>query len=212
VNGWQELISNVVTSAIWPVVVLILGVLFRDTLRQVLGRLKGFEGLGAKLELSETFKQLDESAGQVEVQESQTAQPSAPASDGSDGTNAGARVLPLRSLIEVARLSPAAAIMDAWREVEETVLAYHRALKLLGPNDELTPTPSYTSRQITRFLVTSGNLSASQGDLLDNLRTARNKIAHGQELPSEGQALAYVEAAAQLMQSINRQWVSIGNG
>jgi hypothetical protein len=103
VDGWQELVSNMVASAIWPIVVLILGLTFRKTLKSLLLRLKGFEGLGAKLELSEAVKQLDEAAATLEVQESQNAAPSDETSDESSGIG---RNLPLNSLIEVARLKP----------------------------------------------------------------------------------------------------------
>lgn len=114
-----EFLSNIITGATWPLVVLVLGFVFRDTLRSVFERLKGVEGLGAKLELSESVKRVDDAADSVEIEAAEREVQENP-----DGKPVPAPYVPLSHLIEVARLSPVAAIVEAWREVEDRLFAY----------------------------------------------------------------------------------------
>jgi hypothetical protein len=209
VSGF-ELVSNIVTGAMWPLVVLILGMTFRDTLKSVLERLKGFEALGAKLELSDAVKKLDEAADSVEIQEAEREAVDKNAPTGGSGTRITVeRQLPLRHLVEVARFSPAAAIVDAWREVEVSLLKYWQTLRKLA----VVPDEKYRDVfRIVRSLIEAEQITPQQAELLQRLRATRNAVAHGQEQPSEGQALAFVEAAGQAINSLARDKWAVETG
>jgi hypothetical protein len=190
------LISNIVTGAMWPLVVLILGITFRKTLRSVLERVTNFEGLGAKLEFGESVKRLDEAADSVEIE-------SASGKSSDDGSS---RDLPLRHLVAVARISPAAAVVDAWREVEALLLKYWQAVRRA---QDLPEERRLTPGRLLHVLQGTNSLSPPQVHLLEELRTTRNAVAHGKSQPSEGQSLAYVDAAALAIQSLETETATV---
>lgn len=203
-----ELISNIVTAALWPVVVLVLGIMFRDTLKSLLERLKALEGLGAKLELSESIKQLDQAADSVQI-ESATRQAESPESVHPGAAKSFPREAPLAHLAQVAHLSPSAAILDAWREVEEALFSYWASARKHGLVENLKTTDV---NEVRGALGSAGYLSDEQQALLKSLRVSRNQVAHSTEKPTEGQALAFVEAAGQAMRSFRRDAWSIEKG
>ena len=55
----QTFVTTLASSLAWPGVVLVLGVIFRKTLRAVFARVTGVEALGAKLQFAAEIKQLD---------------------------------------------------------------------------------------------------------------------------------------------------------
>lgn len=194
-DGWQQLISNIVTAALWPVAVLALGVIFRDTLRSVVARITKLEAFGANIEIGESVKQLDAAADKVQIEAASKPK----VEDAGSSTTFVGKDLPLRHLVEVTRISPAAAIVDAWREVEIALLEYW------GSVNKLIDAPADRYTQIGRIverLIQSKMISRQQANLLTGLRKTRNSVAHGQSQPSEGHSLAYIDSAGLAIQTL----------
>jgi hypothetical protein len=178
----------------------------------LLGRIKEVKGLGAEISLDDAVKRLDQAADSVEIEQIDKRTESGRSEDafgdssernvpewlegdipGITDRPGAARYRPLRHLAEVAHVSPAAAAIDAWREVEAYLISYLKALDTNVPDapriDRSGPA------QIISGLKNSKWLSTHEASLLDNLRTTRNAVAHKQTQLSEGQSLAYVDAA-----------------
>ncbi|GAA1203250.1 hypothetical protein [Pseudonocardia alaniniphila] len=193
-----ELISNIATAALWPLVILLLGIMFRDTLKSVVERITKLEAFGANIEIAKSVEKLDAAADSVEL-DAAIRDPKHEEADKGKGSNGSAangsfvaREAPLRHLVEVAKLSPAAAIVDAWREVENNLLSYWQAAKTIR---ELPEEKYQSAARIAQILRSFKMITPQQYELLNQLRSTRNEVAHGQGQPSEGQSLAYLDAA-----------------
>ena len=193
---YLELAVNFLTAALWPIVVLVLGLVYRDTMKSVLKRLTKLDAFGVTAELEKQLERLDETADRV-VAESDASNDTKPASE-SPGV---VRELPLRNLVEVARLSPSAAIVDAWREVESRLRGYFFAVRQVRDLPR-TRGKEPAVHEMIRTLGEAEMISADQQNLLRELQMTRNSVAHGREEPSEGQSLSYVDAAALAVQTL----------
>jgi hypothetical protein len=163
------------------------------------------EGLGAKLELSDSIKQVDKASDSLQIESAKKKAENPEVPDAS-GQAPSARETPLSHLVEVAQLSPSAAIVDAWREVEEALFSLWASARKYGLVEDLK---TRDVNEVRRALATAGHLSSEQQGLLKSLRATRNRVAHSSEKPTEGQALAFVEAAGQAMRSLRRDGWSI---
>lgn len=162
-----------------------------------------------KLELSEAVKKLDEAADSVEIQAAKKSAAEIK-SNGVEPDKPPRPVAgPLQHLNEVAASSPQAAIMDGWREVEMRLLAYWSELANRGLVGDRR---SSNLQGVIGDLVKAGHINPKQANLLTWLRQTRNRVGHNQEKPSEGQAIAFIEAAEQAIRFLARDTWAVQKG
>lgn len=225
VNGWQELVSNIIGNSMWPLVVLILGVIFRDTLRSVLERLTGIEGLGAKFEFTENIRRIDSEAEMLRVEttneavlagsDAVTASELAALSGGSelesDGQSPNSAPHQRSREFRTDRsdsatfgraFTPAARILKAWERGERelrTMFALESAIRRERGEPFQTPTNPH---DLTKYLFRWRRLTGAEFNIIFNLRETRDKVTREGVEPTEAQAVAYEGAIRALISSL----------
>ena len=108
---------------------------------------------------------------------------------------------PTQRLEELAAVSPRAAVVEAWREVERASLEAIERFKLAESPRSLNVMVSAYA-----LLVNRGLLSEEMKALFDQLRTLRNRAAHGVDTSvSFSDAVEYVRLAAKLAAYLDAQ-------
>jgi hypothetical protein len=186
-----QFIAAIVSALAWPASVCIIAVKFGDPLTRLLGRVKSLEGPGFKVDT--VGAEIREIEAKVETAEQLKVLKRGPTEDHS---------LPLlldyRSRIrEIAQVSPNAAVVFAWMEVEREL----RAFLARSHQGDL----ALTQGRVTVLLNTMherGILDPFTFGILTQMRAVRNKCAHPQELNEElssQDAEAYADLAAQMV-------------
>jgi hypothetical protein len=175
----------------WPVLLLVLVLVFRRPLVDLLGRLKNWEGFGQRAEFGETADRVAETA-EAAIEAKQVG-----ASPVEDIERYGSLALEADS-------NPSYVVTAAWHEMEEPIRQLAR-LTLDYPEDRvaLSSVGSLVSALRRREILDSSSVEG-----FNQLRTLRNAVAHGQHNPTPGEALAFlnatVEVSRYLQQAIAR--------
>jgi|SRR5882672_12240005 len=178
---WLTFITEIVKATAWPAVVLVVIVLLRKPLRGLLPYLTRFK-----------YKDFEVTFGR-EAAEARAEATQLPSPEGL----APAALPPIST--EVARLisvSPRAAVIEAWREVDTAARLALIRREAMQPQ-LMTTSPS----KIATLLASYHIFEPRQVALFHDLRTMRNEAAHAPEfaLP-EFAARDYAEAAARLVE------------
>lgn len=189
--NWELIAHTALNNLPWPITVLLIAWWFRRDIRQVLGRLKSFQGgkFRADFEKLNNLTSTQESDQLKEKEDQELAQ-----SNGSEPIE----FFDTRDLLEIAAFRPTAAIVEAWRTLEATMIA-----KLSSSSSQQFETKN-GRRQISGFrlirnLQTERLLSDSDAKIAHELRSIRNKAAHSVDSePSTDQANQYIREARRL--------------
>ncbi len=104
-------------------------------------------------------------------------------------------------LVDLLAVSPNAAVLAAWREVERAALQLARAQGLRVDSDTDTPYKS-----IQQLLASSDLVEPSRVKIFDDLRRLRNKVAHAPGLRvSTDSALEFIEVSLALIAYLRQQ-------
>ena len=107
------------------------------------------------------------------------------------------RALPTRAsavLVKLAEMSPRAAIIEAWRQVEEELIAAAQRKGL-----ELPPRQVILPVYVLRLMHEKGLVDSEKLSIINELRMLRNSAAHAPDFAlSKESALEYAEVAARL--------------
>ena len=155
---WKAFIASMTGSLAWPTVVLTGVIVFRPQLRSLVGRFKKIGAGSLQFELAE---QIEEARDQAELEKSE--QPSL--------ANESAELDP--ATLELVRISPAMAVLHSFKQLEGLILEIR---KLLPDNR-----PHRTLNEVLQYLQRQNLISASVGSLFQQLRQARNSLAHSDE-------------------------------
>lgn len=192
---WGELIKfdveNVLIAAMehlaWPLVALIIVYLFKEEFKFLLERVKraGNEKFGVD------FYELHQAANNLEINIEPNRQ---------YRLNADFSYFMAGAASELVEISPNAAVVDAWRELEANLL------KLLSDNefDTRSGKRQINAVNIIKALRKKNIIDQSQLNVLNWLRKIRNKAAHsvdGDLTPL--QAREYIDVIEQLRGSLN---------
>jgi hypothetical protein len=171
-------IAKLVEFSAWPAASVVVVLLLRKEIRRLLLLVKKFKAGPIEAEFEREIIELSESTKSLPM-------PSAlPPSI----------TIEKEALVSLARIDPRAAIVEAWREVEATVLHTVDQQKLSIPDRDLG-----SPAAIIRALAREGLLSAERVAHFHQLRELRNRAAHEEEFsPSMHAALAYVELSSRL--------------
>ncbi|WP_091093922.1 hypothetical protein [Nonomuraea wenchangensis] len=191
--GWFEFIDKILGHLLsWPVLALIAVFLFRKPLTDLIKRIKTYEGLGQTITFGEELAQLEqeaESLGEVPaLGDGRTPEEADDEAEPVSGIPAEERAA-IDRFVMLAEQAPSAAIIDAWLKIE---LSLHRLVKLAGlPSDGR----NRSAQAAARALVGADVLPRDILRQLDSFRSLRNRVAHGDHVPTPGEALAYADAA-----------------
>jgi len=172
--NWLEFIASIVNSLAWPVGILAIVLVLRKPLRQLLPLLRRLKYKEFELEFE---KRVQEIRAEVTA--------AVPASV------AEAQATPVSgALAQLAHVSPGAAVIESWRDVEAAGLG---AARRLGGDRFRDNTLTY---EAIRHLEQSDELDSGVVGLLRDLRGLRNEAAHAPDFAlSEESALGYADAA-----------------
>lgn len=189
-DGYQ-FISSLVGSLAWPIAAVIAVALLRRPISELLRRLRNAKYGEASVEFSDQIQRATITAEQIEATTPQLA-------------------LPLQEPVEekdrftkLAELAPTLAIIDAWRAVEDAVVALAQARNIEPTPVRYVSTASAPLRKIAanpgQYVVELQNsriLDARTSTLLSQLRSLRNLAAHKRDYTlSPEDALRYKSLA-----------------
>lgn len=183
--GWKEFAASVVGSVAWPVVILILGMVFRKQLIELLQRLQDFKLPGAeatfaagldKVEVRlEDLKATEEEAVTEQVREDSK-------TDEEPGfTNSSIA-------------DPTGTVIRSWEELSKALNGMLRA--------RTGRRPSFNIRAVLGELVAEGVINELFAETIMDLHALRNRVAHGQETPTPDSALVFARTADELRRAV----------
>lgn len=177
--GWMELVASLVGSLAWPIAAVIIAAIFHKQIAALLAKIRKLNWGDASVELSEQLDKVENKARAIEAEVPQPALP-APEQEPPDDR--------FQALLAI---SPSAAILDAWKQVE-------RRLVSLGKEqfgNEIKYTPPH---KIAEKLAGNGVLMSSVVGMVEDLRMIRNEASHSKEV-SVTDALRFNQLALQVM-------------
>jgi hypothetical protein len=184
--GWMEFVSSLFGHLLsWPVVVAVIVVVFRSPLRELIGRIRSYEGLGQKIDFGEQLagaeNSVDQAIGGIETDQGVAAD--------EDSTMES-------PLAREAEANPSFVIISAWERLTGALG------DLVGATaDGETRRPSRAPASMLRELQRSEVVNAAYVRAVDELRALRNQVAHGQHNPTAGEAIAYADSAEELVRA-----------
>ena len=171
---WLTFFSRLVSSLAWPVSILLILLIMRKPLRDILSLLHRLRYKDFEVEFNQRVDEVKIEAEQALPKES-GAVPSGPDA---------------QHIIRLSKVSPRAAVLEAWRRVE---LAAIETAQQLGGEKFRNKTLTY---QAIRFIEQHTDMDSKLIMLLRHLRGLRNKAAHAPEFAlSTNAALEYAKIA-----------------
>ncbi|MGA2532109.1 MAG: DUF4145 domain-containing protein [Candidatus Aminicenantales bacterium] len=176
-------ILGLVKALAWPVTVLSLVLLFRHQLRKVFASLSQLKYGDWEARFEKDLSKAEEGARQISV---------------STGKKPDITKLnKYERLLLLAEISPRAAIMEAWMEIELSTLRAAQKAKI-DVEGRIAGT-----RHI-RQLVQSGLLPGTMVELYSSLRWLRNQAAHAEDFAiTEDEAERYLSVASTIIAKLN---------
>lgn len=175
---WLQFIASLIGSLAWPAVVLAAVVLLRRPLAALLPLLRRLKYKDIEVEFDREVRELRDEAAAV--------LPPLP--------RAVPSTVPENALLELASVSPRAAVVEAWLRVES---AARRAIERRGVRPESGQ--ALAGLQLTRTLRHAEILDNSARAVLDRLRMLRNQAVHAHDFAvGEESAREYVELSLAL--------------
>jgi hypothetical protein len=176
-NGFQ-FASSLVSSLVWPLVVIVLVVIFRKQLAGLIGRITSYKGMGQELtfgdRLADAENSVEEAARSASIDKGEAEQIET-------GPNPLARE---------ADANPSFVVIRSW---EQVVSALNDLAGAALPGRYM-PSRGFSS-SLLRELQKVGLVNPDFVTAVMELRDLRNRVAHGQHNPTPGEALAYAESA-----------------
>lgn len=173
---WITFLSKLIDSVVWPVSIIILALIFRSPLSELIQVLKRLKYKDFEIEFDLEVKKLHSDIAKTIpdkgiIDEETKAEKS--------------------KMIQLSRVSPQAAILNSWAQVEKEVFLAVRRLK-----PELADKEINNWLMVIHTLLNSGKLDGDKFRQLNKLGSLRNQIAHNIDIPiSQEGAQEYIESA-----------------
>lgn len=179
---WLTFIADLVKSLAWPASLVLAVLVFRKPLLELIPALRRLRFKEFEIEFGRELLEAERRA--TTLRPSPVQRP------------LEAEAVPQR-LRQIASVSPSAAILEAWRDVEAAAAeaGSRRGISVTGGTWELF-----------LALEKEGVLNSTEAAILNSLRQLRNKVAHTPEgeLINEEQALRYAAIAARLAEALRK--------
>jgi len=197
---WLTFVSKLVESLAWPVVALVLGLVFRRKLVALIPTLRKLKAGPVEAEFELAAKQVLANAEEVQSQE--PAEVVTPVT----GQVAGSDRQVIAKLRE-ARSDPAGAILEGWAKVDGELFR-------LGLQMGTVVDPLENTGKVYNAVMASGILPAQTTSLVRELRELRNKVAHVKVHPTPEAAQDYllaVDRACELILNFRKNLPNYGS-
>ncbi|MBD9529478.1 hypothetical protein [Paracoccus sp. PAR01] len=185
--SWLEWSSAVIGSTAWPISTIVIALIFRGQVSRLLKRVKGAKYGDAEVYFREELDKIEAQVsdlpiapkpGSIDALPEASQLPESANPDSEQPPNDDSKVKriadPLDQFNEIAKLSPSAAVLTAWRDVE---LELERSLRRSGlPKTKLPPS------QIAKRLHEMGVIDTPTMDVIKELQNLRNMAAHAGEV------------------------------
>ncbi|MEZ5799558.1 MAG: hypothetical protein R3D29_02535 [Nitratireductor sp.] len=181
---WLEFFSSLASSFAWPSVTAFALYHFKEPLVQAIPRLQRLKYKELEAEFDRGLEKIEQAAkeGGLEIEASTQV-----AEDFEE------------HLRQIAEISPNAAIVEAFRQIEQSAKALIRAN---GTQPDYKVAAPY--RLIERILETTNMLGKREVKIFHDLRWLRNKVTHSESyVATRAQALEYIELASLLVSKID---------
>lgn len=179
--GGYEFVAKMTESLAWPIVVLAAIIVFRAEVRKGLARIRKVDAFGISTELQEME--------QVEIE---TGVPSAP--DGPRGQRVGPgeqRAAAPNAVPEADLRSPPLTIVEEWNSFQNYVFDIYPRI--------VDPVPQVILvQEMFDQLGRAGLLTSAQVDAVKAAIGVRNKVVHGEHIPTHDEALRFRTALRRL--------------
>jgi hypothetical protein len=176
---WFEFIASLVNSLAWPGAAVALVLILRKPLSGIIPLLQRLKYKHLELEFGKRVEEVSEKLVATIPRPTLRYVPSPSES----------------RAIQLAEVSPRAAVMDAWREVERAVIGAAERNDLSTGKERGKVTPLRAIRSLEQAEL----VERDKARLLSDVRMLRNQAAHAPEFAlSKDSAIEYVSAAHQL--------------
>lgn len=188
---WDMVLRYLTALTSWPVIALVIAVLYRNAIKGALQRITKFSGFGQEAEFGQKLAQA-ESTAEKAIDERRTNTGKAEI-EGVDVDDEGESLW--GEFASMAEEEPSFVILDSWEVLRQQV----EELAILVSERH----PSSTkARPSAEMLARAGVVRDAQVAQYQLLRDLRNQVAHGQHRPTPGEALTYSETARALWGSM----------
>jgi hypothetical protein len=192
---WTTFLSHAIDALAWPIALLVVVLVLRRPLGGLVGTLHRLRWRDWEAEFGQEIEELEAAADRLPPGETE------PSSGGE--TSATDRQTPeTRSVHELARYSPPAALLVSWISVEEAI---ERAVRRLAISAD-PPWHVAPLRKI-ELLQECTDLDHDTAAVLHRLRVLRNRVAHaggGEIRLSATETLEYHQAATRAIAALDR--------
>src|SRR5271157_1019718 len=184
----SKLILDFIAAIAWPIVVVLIAIVFKDELKKLIHRLSHIKGKDWELSFNKELKEAEETASEV-MQTSTEKLNEIP--------DPKANISLYERLIDLSAISPEAAVMESWRNLELSVFDAAKSL-------DIDTSTIRTGSSIIPMLIDLKKTDKSIYNLYNRLRIMRNNIAHNHdtEIDAKG-ASKYVDLALRLASYFN---------
>jgi hypothetical protein len=158
--SWMDFVASLVGSLAWPLAAIIIALLFRMQIAGLLNKIRRLTWGDKALDFAGTLDKLETASRDVGPAEADATKPSH---------------LPDERFQNLLRISPSAAILDAWRPVEQT-------LRQVGARKDYDPRILQSPTQIMKKLTEEGAITTPVYEMLRDLQRLRNVAAHQREV------------------------------
>ncbi|MGR3272370.1 hypothetical protein DU478_15385 [Thalassococcus profundi] len=187
--NWLEWSSAVIGSTAWPIAISVVALIYRGQIGRLLKRIKGAKYGNAEVYFGAELDKIEaQASGFLTRSEADVGETSIEASQSATRTNTdcerasddGPETIQISErqdrFTEIAKLSPSAAVLDAWRDVE---LELKRSFERSGlPREKGMIAPL----QVGMKLYKMGVIHAHTMEMISHLQSLRNAAAHTEEV------------------------------
>lgn len=179
----MDIVVQLLSAIAWPVTAIILALIFRVEFRQVMRRLSVFSYKDAKAEFKHALEEVE-----GEIRRFPKSSP-LPSELDTIPAESHESLSDYDRLLRIADISPRAAVMEAWREVEI-------GTKQVADTYSIPTTEQIAGVKAIHELVNRGLLPSMLLSIYERLRRLRSRAAHAPDfVVDEEQAERFIEAA-----------------
>ncbi len=185
---WKQFIAQIISSASWPALVIIILLVFKRELAKIVQRLAHLKYKDLELEFDKVKQQAKELHKDVSEE--------LPAPKSPVFTSLEDQVL------DAVERAPSAAILLAWSGLE-TAMASAVARLAISPESPSYRSPIHNIEMLSKY----GGLPKSHANLFQEMRILRNKVAHEKDAMlsiTQDQALNYANVAIEMIQQLEQ--------
>jgi len=185
---WKQFIAQIISSTAWPILIIIILLIFKTELVQIIKRLVHVKYKDLELEFDKVKQQAEKLHKSVPEE--------LPAPQSSAFTSLEDQIF------DAVERAPSAAILLAWSGLETAMASAVARLKI-SPESPSYRSPMHNIEMLSKH----GGLPKSHANLLQEMRTLRNKVAHEKDAMlsiTQDQALNYANAAIEMIQQLEQ--------